>query len=67
LGPVRISAAEGRGVGTSEAGRRDAVALAAESCRRAVALACEHDFQWHPLSDDFGTCSKCGETAEECQ
>ena len=22
--------------------------------------ACGHDVQWHPLSEDFGVCSKCG-------
>lgn len=27
-----------------------------------TASACvEHDFQWHPLSDDFAVCSVCGE------
>lgn len=24
---------------------------------------CEHEFQWHPASEDFGVCSICG--AEE--
>ena len=26
---------------------------------------CEHDFQWHPASDDFGVCSLCGAEAPE--
>jgi hypothetical protein len=25
---------------------------------------CDHDFQWHPLSDDFGVCSICGAEAD---
>lgn len=25
---------------------------------------CVHDFQWHPASDDFGVCSKCGHEAD---
>jgi hypothetical protein len=24
---------------------------------------CDHEFQWHPQSDDFGVCSICGAEA----
>lgn len=32
----------------------------AELERRRIEAECDHDFQWHPQSEDFGVCSKCG-------